>query len=363
LPVTGYPRVNGKTVYLDKYEITAGRMRAFIDAVTTAQGGVPDVKSYMAAHKPERWNPAWGAVLPSAYSADTGQPEVTYEIESPTPDLAYSDPLGLYGYLYPGPDIVPGSLFNINPAMATGPQTIQPGIFETFGEEDFFPEYYDSYARDHNVNCSNAAGSWGFGTYWLRPSGDIDRQFSQADMDKRALNCTTNAMFAAFCAWDGGQLVTEDVMTYVVGGTTWSPSSYGGTDLYCTDRDTGETCRIGSFFDMSSDCDGLNLKFDSAVGGACSNLDPYVESGSDKDDSGRIFPPGSIEEDVVQIVNTDEGWYDLKGNLIEMVVSDDNRFAYNGYGIGYSSTSWHRAEVVTARFKEGSAGARCMRLK
>jgi len=366
LPVTNYPQVNGQTVYLDKYEITAGRMRAFINAVVTSQGGNPngpvtqndqyyDVKSYMAAHRPARWNMQWEAVLPSAYYDN--QPAVVYQIKNPTPTPAQSDPLGLYGYLYPGPDVVPGKLYNLDASpMTVGSLSIYPGIFETFGEQDFFPEYTadSAYGATHNLNCSNAAGSYGFGTYWLPAGGNINRGFPQADMDSRALNCTTNAMFAAFCAWDGGQLVTEDVMTYVVGGTTWSPSAGGGSGYTCT----GATCRIGA---PGADCNGYNLKSDSA--GACTALPPYEGNGTTTDDSGRIFPPGSIAADVVRIVNTDEGWYDLKGNLLEMVVSADDRFAYNGYGIGYASITHHRGQVVTARFKEGSTGARCMRLK
>ncbi|MCL2779328.1 MAG: hypothetical protein FWD73_15140 [Polyangiaceae bacterium] len=374
LPVTGYaPPVgdplyplNGKTVYLDKYEITAGRMRAFVDAVTANRGGVPDIKSYMAANRPARWNLAWEAVLPSAYSGT--QPGVTYEIRNPTPSQANSG--ALFGNLYPGADVVPSQYGVWNTpstgayAVMNGPQTIYPSIVNTFGEQTFFPEYPlnytiqpypPDYAVSHNLNCANNPGSYGFGTYWLAQSG---KQFPQSEMDMRALNCTTNAMFTAFCAWDGGQLVTEDVMTYVVNGTTWPSGSCAGIN--------GKACRIGS---AGGDCVGLNLKSDSI--GACLNLDPYYSpnTNNDMDDSGRIFPPGRLADsknpviDIVQINAGDEGWYDLKGNLMELVVSKDDRFAYNGYGIGYSSITNHRGQIITARFKEGSMGARCMRLK
>ncbi|MCL2779330.1 MAG: hypothetical protein FWD73_15150 [Polyangiaceae bacterium] len=363
--MTGYPSVNGKTVYLDKYEITAGRMRAFVDAVTANRGGVPDIKGYMAAHPPARWNSAWEAVLPSAYF-DT-QPGVTYEIRRPTPTTPNgADSGALFGYLYPGPDLIPGTFYIYGSMSPTvGQYTIFPSIYDTFGEGSFFPEYSDQNAVYHNLNCDNKSNSYGFGTYWLAPSGDINRQFPQSTMDKQALNCTTNAMFAAFCAWDGGQLVTEDVMKYVVDGTTWSPkSSHGGS---CT-ANKGKVCRIDVAFPdcpSNADCTCINKRSDSGTPGPCSNLSPpYQASGNTADDSGRIFPPGRIAADVVRVGDAvDEGWYDLKGNLLELVVSNDDRFAYNGYGIGYSSITHHAGQIITARFKEGSMGARCMRLK
>jgi hypothetical protein len=355
-----YP-LNGKTVYLDKYEITAGRMRAFVDAVTANQGGVPNIKNYMTAHRPARWNLAWEAILPSAFAGT--QPGVTYEIRNPTPNQANSG--ALFGNLYPGRDVVPGQygvwgITSTDPtAIINGQTTIYPSLFDTFGEQTFFPEYptddnhqwgwaWPDYPVSHDINCSNSAGSVGFGTYWL-PS-DVDpstnRQFPQSTSDTRALNCTTNAMFTAFCAWDGGQLVTEDVMTYVVGGTTWGS---GGS---CPG------CRIGP----PVECGTLNMKSDST--GACYAPLPYQASNDvTKDDSGRIFPPGVVAADVVHLNAGDEGWYDLKGNLLELVVSNDDRFAYNGYGIGYSSITNHRGQIITARFKQGSLGARCMRLK
>jgi len=348
LPVTGYQTINGKTVYLDKYEITAGRMRAFVQAVTASQGGVADIKGYMDAHRPARWNDAWGAVLPSAFQ--DGQPEITYQISNPTPKVY--EPLR--GYFYPGQDIVAptGALS----AVSNGSYSIWPSIVNTFGELHFFDEY-SSTAANHNLNCSNTSGSYGRGTYWLPPGGNINRQFDQATMDRRALNCTTNAMFAAFCAWDGAELVTEDVMQYVVGGSLSTSGHIGN----CAG------CRIGAAPTAASgSCTrGLNITYDSGGSySACPNLpgyDPGPNEGMDA--SGRIFAPGIVADDVIRVVATDEGWYDLIGNLMEIVVSSDDLFFYNGYGLGTMSVTYHRAQIKTARYKSGSMGARCMRLK
>ena len=60
LPVAGFtdPDEPGKAVYLDKYEITAGRMRAFVDAIAAANGGTPNIKGYIAAHAADGGTPA-----------------------------------------------------------------------------------------------------------------------------------------------------------------------------------------------------------------------------------------------------------------------------------------------------------------
>jgi hypothetical protein len=59
----------------------------------------------------------------------------------------------------------------------------------------------------------------------------------------------------------------------------------------------------------------------------------------------------------------DEGWRDLKGNLLEPVVLPNDRFDFCGLGLGYSSVIHHRPQILTPRMKGGSFGARCMRLK
>src|SRR5262249_3694379 len=58
------PNQAGKKVYLAKYEITAGRMRQFIDSIAAGNGGVPNIKGYMSGHKPGRWDQGWEDALP-----------------------------------------------------------------------------------------------------------------------------------------------------------------------------------------------------------------------------------------------------------------------------------------------------------
>src|SRR5207248_2349969 len=59
------PAHPGKTVYLDKYEITAGRVRAFVASIAAAHSGKPDVKDWISSHAPDVWDPSWTKFLPS----------------------------------------------------------------------------------------------------------------------------------------------------------------------------------------------------------------------------------------------------------------------------------------------------------
>ena len=348
LPVTTFAKQNGKTVYVDKFEITAGRMRAFIDHVTAAQGGAPNVRGYMAAHRPTRWNAAWEAVLPQASGVGNNQPTVTYTITNPTPTATAVN--GLSGPLYPADDVLRQQWTSIgqewNYVVRSGSWPINPGLVQTFGEYTFFPEYTSNsnHATYHAVNCSNETGDYGFGTYWLpladlkalsvNPARVLGRGFTQAEADRKSLNCTTNAMFAAFCAWDGGELASDAVMAHLV---------------------------TGRLQPRSPDCGGGILTANDTTTGCYSTW--YQPSANTADDSGRYAPPGRITADVIKTADTDEGWNDLKGNLLEVTLKPDDTFSMRGDGIGWGSISHHRAQILTARGKYGSLGARCMRLK
>jgi hypothetical protein len=249
LPVAQYtdPNAPGKTVYVDKYEITAGRMRAFLEAVgggVDAAGNAksPDVKGYMAAHRPARWNNGWENVLPAN---NTGG-QATYVV-------AYGSGDGLY----PGQDQYvanhrtqdtwwiratgPASTATQGPGQQ-GTYTVETGLFYALGTYAMFPEYYanpalwnkpgegEGYAVNHALNCSNGHGAYGWSTYWFddatnttyngfKKAYGANAAESKAIHDAKAMNCAPNALFAAFCAWDGGQLATAEVMDAITGNT------------------------------------------------------------------------------------------------------------------------------------------------
>src|SRR5262249_42011946 len=73
LPVSGFtdPRYPDKSVYLDKYEITTGRIRAFIQAIAAKYNGVPNVREWVKGETPPIWNHDWDKFLPSDFQGDT----------------------------------------------------------------------------------------------------------------------------------------------------------------------------------------------------------------------------------------------------------------------------------------------------
>jgi hypothetical protein len=172
LEVPGYadPAEAGKKVFLDKYEITAGRVRAFVEAVT-AEYGHPDIKAWVAAHPPAIWNPAWSQFLPS---------DTDWEVIN-LPNT-------------PGQQGNVGTNYNFGSAL---------------------------YVYVHGHNCYQGANSYGFPTYWYpddvmkNQNGGLPRAISKDELDVKSMTCIPNAMLQAFCAWDGGQLATQAVLDNV----------------------------------------------------------------------------------------------------------------------------------------------------
>lgn len=170
LEVAGFedPNQPGKTVYLDKYEVTAGRVREFITQITASQGGTPNVLAWVQANRPVLWDDGWDGALATGNDGDHGLP------------FAF------------------GALGD--------------------GSADYSSGFYI-----HGQNCAIAPGRLGFPTYWqpdLVMTGVLQgtaHEFSQDILDAKAMTCISHAMLAAFCAWDGGQLATTAVLGEVTG--------------------------------------------------------------------------------------------------------------------------------------------------
>ena len=370
LPVTGYadPNQPGKTVYLDKYEITAGRLREFVNEISAANGGTPNIKGWMAAHRPTRWNTGWEDVLPDNFSGTN----VTYTISNPTPAA---------NLLYPGNDV-----FEANPHCAnlicnptwsvkTGSFTIDAGLYFNLQAPHYFPEYNSTimgadYAATHAMNCSLDHGSYGYPTYWFDDAtvsqygGGIGFEYTQDVYDEKALTCTPFGMFAAFCAWDGGQLATAEVIDYVTGNTV-SP-------VYAGACNRGGACQNGKLAGGDSQCGTSNNLITYADGASpCYAYYYPTDNGKcaancDYDGTQRVAPPGRMPADVIKLNAADaDGWHDLIGNLHEAVfkAGETQRFDYRGYGNEFNSIDYHVTQETTARMKSGAFGARCMRFK
>ncbi len=360
----------GKTkVYLDKYEITAGRMRAFLEAigggVDAAGNAKPaNVKAYMAAHRPNRWNPEWENTLPQGNSGNN----TTYTITNPTGA----------NLLYPGNDLYQAIMPRLAPwQYSSGPMTIDVGVFYSLGSAHFFPEAFGGsppdYGASHALNCSNATGSYGYSTYWFDKAtviqysgGTTGKGFSKEQLDEKSLTCAPFGLLAAFCAWDGGQLASAEVIDDITGNSVSSVYSNGSQNgklavgaTNCGGTTNPATWKYITYSDGGTPCGGQG----------CATCWPYdypddtlVKS---FDASARIAPPGRMPADIISKNAGDEPWMDLIGNMHEAVFKggETKRFDYRGYGHEYGSILYHKLQQTTARGKSGSIGGRCMRFK
>jgi hypothetical protein len=264
---------------LDKYEITAGRFRTFL----TKAG--PDIRSFVTS----------------------------YVAAHPTSQLA--------------------ALVNLNAATIT---QIYPNA------DRFVPHSLTAHmALDiDNYNgirgCYNGDGNYSANTYWMDMThyGDFGlppRPTPRSVSDEKSLNCAMPIMFAAFCAWDGGELATVADLQ-----DAWGPDAYpwGPADLkrpnynWCngTYQNGGFTCQ----------CDGIhNIGASCPAGGFSVNGEDGVfyeyPIGTDRsiDNEPLIAAPGRLTGDATARKSNGESWMDLYANMVE----------YTG-DFSASSTDW-----------------------
>jgi len=384
LPVAGYedPTQPGKQVYLDKYEITAGRIRAWIEELAKRYNGDPDVRAWIRENRPALWEAAWDSYLPTGYEGG----EITVPrrlLGDPRPeDNGWTGPPGEGVILPPATD-----------------QVKRLGVSYQFGPE--------VYAYVHGQNCGTFAGSFGFPTYWypddiMTRTGQVPRASGKTLggepigpkelLDVKAMNCITNAMLAAFCAWDGGQLATDEVLDYVtstpatlgnVSGCGTQSDNHGDLlkNILTTSVQSGGTC---------ADVRVLNATFDAGdalpVPNSPLNLHNYRYpdlGGVTHDKAWQIAAPGRAsiaangQVDLVRLRPSDEPWVDLMGNLNEAVLDTSGGFRglfglkYRGIGYGSARSELNaklvRGETVLRlqrpEAKAAYIGGRCMRFR
>lgn len=380
LPVPGFsdPSKPGKKVYLDKYEITAGRIRAFVDAVIKEEGK-PNFKSWIKKHRPAIWNDAWTAFLPSDYEGDT---------------------ITISRFLLGDPRHIGQTQEQAGPGVILVPdtdQTVSTGLNYQFNGKIF--------ADLHGTNCGTYAGSYGIPTYYypsevLTKIGEIPRADplnyegdvikAQDSLDSKSMNCATNLMFQLLCSFDGGELASNEVIDYV----TDSPSNRPVTVSGCGVQFSNHGALLGNITSSSvftggrcADAfgGGVNLYFDAGqalpVVGSFLNENHYHypdlgQSRSDK--SWAIASPGRMVKDVVRTVPSDEGWMDLAGNLTEAVLEKSKgaftgKFSVRGQGVGFGSersdlnVTYMPNETILRvqrpEAKSGLVGGRCVRFR
>jgi hypothetical protein len=379
LPVPGYtdPAHPGATVYLDKYEITTGRVRAFIDAMTEKYGGMPNIRDWIASNPPEIWDAAWTKFLPADFDGETVRVD----------RRVLGDPRGdLDGPPIPDTD-----------------QDLKTGIHFQFNGQYF--------VYVHGNNCSTQApSSYAFPTFFYPPDvlAKMGPEFppradgltsegklipAREHLEVKAMNCISNAMLQAFCHWDGGQLATDAVLDFV----TDSPRTLGnrpgcGTQIGTEHPPETRASMTGG---RCADLSLINATFDGGATLPAPNsplnfnnyVYPFFADEVTHDKAWQISAPGrgslaanGEQVDMVRINPGDEPWMDLAGNLNEAALTMDGatftgKFGIKYRGIAYGSSrtllnlnsAWpgegglRRLERAEAR--AGFTGGRCMRFK
>jgi hypothetical protein len=387
LKVPGFsdPANPGKAVYVDKYEITAGRVRSWIEQLAAASGGQPNVLAWIQAHRPAIWVDDWDKFLPTDYEG---------------PKLLIGR--RLLGDVRPEDTGEPPPTTGFTPPPATD-QNQRLGVNYQFGSE--------VYVDLHGSDCGTWSGSMAYPTYWYPPNvlaWDVEqprvdgtdfagKTVAAKDLlDVKSMNCITNEMLAAFCAWDGGQLVTDEVLDYI----TDTPPSLGSTSGCGTQYDNHDEL-LGNIFTHTVQTGGrcpsvilINATFDGGdtlpVPGSQLNVHNYhyPDLGNQTSDKAwEVGAPGraslapaanGAQTDMIAINPGDEPWMDLAGNLSEAAFDTTNGqftglFAMKYRGIAYGSARSYlnytlmKGETIfrlqRPEAKAGYTGGRCMRFK
>ncbi len=243
---------------LDKYEITAGRMRSFVTAVG------PNVRAWVASY----------------VAANPG---------SQLDQLTTLAPV----------------VRNLYPATRSGALNVVAHLgaidIDNYNGIRGCSNWYDP----ANVN----SGNFGASTYW-QPDADIaqygipPRTIPRTTLDAKPLTCVTSMMLAAFCAWDGGELARHADFMDAWGTYT---TSIGPVD---PGRPSYNWCngRPGN--------GGWNCQ-NTALGNGGIFYEFPKNQNESRDLSIWIAAPGRFTTDASYLKSGGESWYDLTANLGE----------------------------------------------
>jgi hypothetical protein len=296
--------IPGSATRLDKYKVTSGRMRAFIDRTNG------DVQSWYASNKDSLSAAARAQIDPYVSSLPSGRT---------------NDPNGA--------DYQLGATIY----LADRPST-QQGCFVG--------------------NASNQA--YGSHTWWNGSLEGEDRGFDQSFLDRLPLNCVPYPLMAAFCAWDGGRLQTFEENAAAQGGTTYpwgnAPAAGGFTVINGQFTMVGPATQ-GFTTTPCPSCDSTRMNWHNnyqfPAGGNAAKPWDYAY---------WMSAPGRFATDVGP-----GGHMDVGGLLIELTASTSTDAKYGaavrwskqgsweGHQIG--NTSW----VFPVMTKYGKTGGRCAR--
>jgi hypothetical protein len=258
LPLPSTPAVR-----MDKYEITAGRMRQFVSEVGTLK---------------DANNVAYGANI-AKWAAD----QITAN-NAVGQSLSAQIPAGIR-------DLLPASAA----ANAALNSVIQLGATSV-----------DSRTPSGYQGCYAGPGAYGHSTYWqpnatLNAAVGYTRAYGQNVLDQKSMNCAPYWLFAAFCAWDGGQLPT---MTQVA--DAWGAAQYPWGANALTYDTVGRPSAVATTVNWGNGLE--NGRFYAW---------PNFPGAVDTDTSVYIAAPGRFLMDVTSTKSLGQGWQDLGANLLE----------------------------------------------
>ena len=243
---------------LDKYEITSGRFRTFL-----GKAG-PNVRAWVS----------------------------TFVATNPTSQLAQMlTSFPVLGGLYPAADRA--SNLNLTAHMGLD---------------------IDNY--DGIRGCYNGAGTYSANTYWqdtahLADYGIPARPLARTVSDEKPLNCAMPIMFAAFCAWDGGEMATmADYLDVWPAGTAY-PSA-----TTCPDA---KPCVSHNWCNGPPNNGGFTCQNPAlSVAGEAGVFYEYPRNTDrSKDNEPLIAAPGRFQTDQSIRTSGGEAWFDLFANLGE----------------------------------------------
>lgn len=345
--VSGYidPTNPTKKVYLDKYEITSGRVQAWIEQLALKYGK-PNVKQWISDNKPSFWSNDWNKWLPSDFIDD---PNDNVKI----PRLNLGDPRhdGISQSEAPVGVIVP----------PTTDQVVNVGFYNQFTSSPF------PFLDTHGNNLYVGPGQYGFPTFWYSPEV-LKRSNQTARQDAldntgtlipakdwlavKSMNGITSALAEAFCAYEGGMLQTIEVFDYIT--KTNSPINVAACGVNHMNH---ANLLGGSLYDSFVDGSSLipatkNINFSFDAGFALPSPDfvlnkqnyhfPDIQGDQTTDKAWQIAAPGRMVQDAILIPGNNEPFMDLCGNVAEQVSQTTNgklngKFAIRGFGIGIGS--------------------------
>ena len=303
-----------KQAYLDKYEITAGRVREWLSSLRAQNGGVANIREWVNTRVAT--DPVLAGQIPVAHRAYLPTKEINEIafVRTGNADISVLAQVGPTSY-YRG----------VDPAVASATSGCAMGT-----------AFYG-----HRTLHFSAAEAQQF--------NELARPASQRDgLDEKSMNCMTPVMFAAFCAWDGGYLPTPTTFYRAWGEAAWP---WGATPSV-----TDETAKIGNF--------NQNTVFGARAPRYLFPTVGYETFGTDF--SPIIAAPGRFVNDVAAfkpLAGSTESFMDLGANMIELINNDGAYTIQGGSFEGHAYARTGTPPPIVPVDKYGKIGARCMRLR